>query len=137
MDRGNLVRLLSSLRPIQEIHFLNVTVSGIRGISPDDPRSDTIPPLGLRSATFETCYVSTSLTIASFYKHFPHLTCDITSLDVDFLAINTGGLRLEERIEATGSFISEIGPQLTDLRLDLLYNSNWYRSLGVFPLFFP
>lgn len=132
MDQAYLIRLLSSLRPIREIQFLCVTVSGL-DIAPDDP--DTIPTLGLRTATFEGCYAAASFSAASFFKHFPHLKCDLTSLDIDILNVASGGLSVGEQIRTTGLLINEVGPRLTDLRLDLLSSSGYYTGLGMYHSF--
>lgn len=130
LERSQLVIILSSLRPIREIHFSCVTVWSL-STSPDN--ADTIPALGLQSATFEGCYSVASLTAASFFKRFPHLKCDLTTLDIDILNVSSGGLPAEEQIRITASLIDEIGPQLTGLRLDLLSDSDCYSGLGMCP----
>lgn len=145
MQRDHLFYILSYIKVVREVHLLGVNVYSCHklnfdavgvledfGDSPDLNISAipfALPSLGIQSLTIEGVRSENCLTGNAFFKLLPSIKDSLISLDIDVKDIvGHYYADISREVNALGSLLSQVGPQLHHLRVDLSSEPNLYTN---------
>lgn len=132
MTRSHLYRVLSYIPSVHTLQLLTATVDGCL-----EPVKATLPDLGIRSLVIEGLSHLGNISAMILFRFMPSLKHTLTSLDLDLISRPLENHGIDEEVRLFGRFLSDVGPGLLDLRLDLTLEPDLYKEPSLCIMPFP